>query len=1310
MRDYNVIALIKNVDEFLQKNHTWYVLQHLSVLLDTAAARILSQNTVQQILITFSKTINTLLQNNSIQALQAVTYIDRALHITKYFDLKNEKKILTGLREKCATDLESINILTITGNTNQELDSPRYAGEEVKYAYIDDLAPNNLSFLHARFSTRSKLLLFILAIVEKSHANDLKITIDVDKQEEILSALFQFTKQLLENKHFSQAVSFVEKMLLYCEKGNKQNMLNDYKTIMSVFVNPLKTITPNPGTQSDQIQGLLTPIEMLHSLPKELDNERKIDEFDKTQMQALLFYLTNSTLTKLAVTKTLQHVLTFYPQCIDVGDIGIAYHLLERSTILADEFDITVVKHELAIAQGDLLSLATDKAKDRGPLKPPPNFNQIEESLLNFFSVLPEIERANNQDKLHNIQHKITSIESNFVFQITRKWIAKNLANKMAIGINHFEQAYSKIEPLGQRLIDCGLYDAAWCFYTDIKSLLTQQTRHWHSILLQKIHYISQALLYTPNKYVITKGDWQTYREQLAAYREVLYNSISETNFLDKQKVFAHNMKALTAQWLQEGEVLMGPPDISFCIFGLGSMSRNTMAPFSDLECGILVKDQETVSKWEHWLENQSEPEEYLNTLFHLFKFKIASIGEIGNGFRLDKEGQPTTELRLIGTPESLLKMNSPPTVTSLEDDMAYSLLNPCYLYGNQNLLVEYQTLLQQKLQKTVLKNNHSTWQSILQKSFLPLHIKHLHKFDVTTLKDSEPGKEIDIKKYYIAPLMYIMGDYSLYYKIPYTNTESTLKVLKTNKEINTHWAEAYLNATIITDAIRVRLHMHYQEQLDVAVSFNIGAGNKYLTLTGEENQNLELINLAILIPAKFVLEQLNNDLPNYLYYPAKRIVEKAINDHHQKIPYEALRSMIATNILAKTDADAFLLDYMHLPQHFRNAYKINLQAFKHYFKTSFWDEVQYELLHCPLPDGTRESTIQKQEKWQKLFSTVITRNENQTFKKNKNITLSWFDSNGSIYTQALHPDLFTYLINNGYLDSKGDLKDNQKNLNLVSGDRLVIPVETKIANTSLSVHNKFFPEIPGMDHAVNIFSELVTGWGTPLVQLAKLTKGKQSHPILYSKTAKGTPLNCLITGDEAKNLNNSLDNKSYSQRFVLSLLLNQDDAKPSNMIAKYSRFRAGKIRLVCVDNDRSFFPSLTEEEGRIIPIVKDITYCFEKMHEELHPTIREQLLYLDPYTLLRNWLQQVQRISDVIQKLFTPNEIQNLYPKSTHANRLQQNIKGLFGGSRILKESIIGITLREHVISHLYVKFTRLQNFIIKNEKTTHYQLLLHT
>ncbi|KAH3731355.1 serine/threonine-protein phosphatase 6 regulatory ankyrin repeat subunit B [Pelomyxa schiedti] len=110
-----------------------------------------------------------------------------------------------------------------------------------------------------------------------------------------------------------------------------------------------------------------------------------------------------------------------------------------------------------------------------------------------------------------------------------------------------------------------------------------------------------------------------------------------------------------------------------------------------------------------------------------------------------------------------------------------------------------------------------------------------------------------------------------------------------------------------------------------------------------------------------------------------------------------------------------------------------------------------------------------------------------------------------------------------------------------------------------------------------------------------------------------------------------------------MGLITMPEDGKPNNFIFEE---RTGK--LVGIDNDRAFSPpEVVVEDGviwktcRKLMMVKSVLFCLSQIKQPLDSTASQEFLLLNPMSLMKDWMKDLDKIHKVWQTLkITPEEI----------------------------------------------------------------------
>ena len=304
-----------------------------------------------------------------------------------------------------------------------------------------------------------------------------------------------------------------------------------------------------------------------------------------------------------------------------------------------------------------------------------------------------------------------------------------------------------------------------------------------------------------------------------------------------------------------------------------------------------------------------------------------------------------------------------------------------------------------------------------------------------------------------------------------------------------------------------------------------------------------------------------------------------------------------------------------------------------------------------------------------------IPSNENQNVDNKKNTAILQGPNIGTIYL----PSNITKQI----LNDTGDI-----NSQIAYGRRNVCKIQLP-SNEILFF--KQYPEMPGVEYAINMLFMLLIGHGTSFTELTKLTppsnSRSKSFPVLISQGIHGDNFHDVLTDPEKSKILEQMDHLSFSELLLASLLVNFEDAKPDNFILE--KMQNNSYRLIGIDNDHAFVPPLVKEEGKTI-LVKCILYSLEMMKIPLHHSACERFLSFNVERILQQWLVLLQEQNQKFSNLFSESERKDLF-KQTKKNQ------GM----------IITIPFKSGSITDIYQKFKRLQSALQETPKITGIEIL---
>lgn len=378
---------------------------------------------------------------------------------------------------------------------------------------------------------------------------------------------------------------------------------------------------------------------------------------------------------------------------------------------------------------------------------------------------------------------------------------------------------------------------------------------------------VEQALItsYLPNNVALPTFDtWKkqqvSYHRQLAAIRHQARQALQERwqPFSKKpeeaqvekteaiQAIFAditQGMQALIKNMLQDCYSVSGPPPCGYAAIGLGSLARQEMTPYSDLEWAIVIE------------EDNAENRRYFQQLAALVSVKITSLAEtilpalaieslnpeftesswaffddiIPRGFAVDgamaeacktpqgkKDRRGTSVFALLGTPEQFadyLSYDSETKCYWFERHQAMTLptvlMNAVLLEGDASVFERYRNRLKQALHHLPSNSRQSLYQYLMHK----LLDGNLKAFVPNA---GEDGQLFDAKKSFYRIPNLIIDELALYYGLDLAQCSGVAKVTALEKMQGLiQPAAAQRLRYVLSETLRFRLqtYLHYGAQ-----------------------------------------------------------------------------------------------------------------------------------------------------------------------------------------------------------------------------------------------------------------------------------------------------------------------------------------------------------------------------------------------------------------------------------------------------------------------------------------------------------------
>jgi hypothetical protein len=760
------------------------------------------------------------------------------------------------------------------------------------------------------------------------------------------------------------------------------------------------------------------------------------------------------------------------------------------------------------------------------------------------------------------------------------------------------------------------------------------------------------------------------------------------------QKIFSEKSVALTSEMLTSAVKLLGPPPGEFALLLMGSSSRNDRLPYSDIELALLYSAVP---------EKMVEMRVYLYMVMSIFDFLVAKLQENypdHHGYYIDPSEHllidPNT---IIGTVDEIYRRNieipwitAPGFLVVFDDNelrpeiftslLSTTLVNP--LYGGSGLFSQFTSKV-----RHLLDSKSDRWtQENLSRAFYSGEAERDESRVFQVSLGAPNAKEIKFKNLlnrHLIALYCWMGVLRNAIDSPIRNSE-----IYSVKD-NLHKPLAYLAFTlclfldtkavcateIFDEACKMGiLPFPVMKLLQQFYFFSVSWRSK-LHLRKRAQQ--EEVFLSDISDKKWVF--LN--FVKVIQKPLLEALEEALNE-------KSSRNFIFRDIFS-----SIWSNYCELRDKWRE------ESRNHLLIT--------ELSDFPSHDGQRPSIAAAEVRKWKTLDAFLLRKRDVPEGSFPRLEVRYVSERKSQVQRMLHPKAVQCLLDNEFMNERGELIFKDKQVKKEKGRHLVMAVslvdvlkdsDDEIAKT---IWIKVYPECPLLEIVATEFANLLVGPNfLPWICLAKIVIGNKAYPAILSEGIPGS----LVTKDHPP----SLDRHLFSYRVLLALFLNQEDAKPANLIAKPGLENPENFILVSIDNDRSFYDAMTVNEATnsVTPQVKDITFCFDEMLLPISARVRDIFLTIDPHAFLSRWLSVSDKETFGLEDklLFLESEKEKCRPL-TGFSRSASRVSKKLTRNAVTEESVLALVLPDGLVSILYSKMMKLRQFLIKFPRATHLEML---
>ncbi|MBA3238326.1 MAG: DUF4116 domain-containing protein [Parachlamydiaceae bacterium] len=645
---------------------------------------------------------------------------------------------------------------------------------------------------------------------------------------------------------------------------------------------------------------------------------------------------------------------------------------------------------------------------------------------------------------------------------------------------------------------------------------------------------------------------------------------------------------------LEDAFNLIGKPPCFYDIRAMGSLGREEMCPFSDLEFMILIED--------------SSKKPYFKQLVEILEIQIASLGETQrfsffftylkepNPSGLHIDNSPTQEERLIQTPSQMAMLQRDPIIGPQE--IAHTSLKTTSLDQNTPALYfEFQEHLKKEpfLQKRIFASFR-----IIQKDYQE---RWKHPLDPQT-------SIVNLKQQCVALLNHLLSDIALYFGLRETNTLDIIDALTNIKLFTRESALLLKDSVAAIYSIRIRLHLLYKTQKEEA-SCQYQA--PFIQLTQKEIFVLEKCYWLSLKPLYSCLrEVLNPEKPS------------SVEDVFQEI--DLLKTSFQVSLLT--------LSPPLITQIATHLYQANEPIKKHLFYFETLSKMSYEylrqtylkslsensaifkaLLQIPNASGLRSLFFQNNENLKKSIQSITEKFNVLDPSKSQVVLISA----SSLTPRLLKPAAFEQIMDG----------NNLKKMYPNSAHRVCT-----ITCQDQQLHLKQNPTHPLMEYAIHNLYSRIAGDVTPCVELVRFNIGKTFYPVLISQTINGS---FWKKGE-------FIDQKQWTRVLLCAILSRPADGRLSNYIVH-------EKKIYCIDNDLSFVEPAVISWNSCKVNFFSFLFCMQPLDTLLDAEILQEFERLDRSAILEGWIQDVIQKDKEYSALFSESEREILLREDSNGN-----------------------------------------------------------
>lgn len=638
----------------------------------------------------------------------------------------------------------------------------------------------------------------------------------------------------------------------------------------------------------------------------------------------------------------------------------------------------------------------------------------------------------------------------------------------------------------------------------------------------------------------------------------------------------------------------------AYDLLSMGSVAREEVCPYSDLEWILLVEDPNERSHFEPFIK--------------LFDLLLRSLREspMPQEFSALRSPHKTgLHLDMGAALEELIQTTNFPQTRGFEYEFEPRSL-PCVMmrvrsifHVGSNLLPEYNASMHVVLEKDI--------DGMKLRIHRAIRILEIRMAEYRHSQDPFTGNLIDIKKDFVEPLFLTIGDLALYYDISSQNTLDIIDELE-KQEVFTQQTCSLLKACVaMIYQLRVRLQIFYEEDKALASLEKSQTNECVITavLTNSEKKILQCAHYLLLVPLYDLLSvwlHRETDKPPF---------------HKTDLPNRGVEMFTQAS---KTDskpskAKAFISAIRHhleitgdsLPKHrwyFRMCTSAtNSEPLRELFLLNH--PHSNELLEIPKANGERLPEIQREKRFQESLKELLV---DDTPLKGLVVQVSF----PNMPPGFLEPEIVQQIFS-----EEGEWKICERTEISVGESKWVLDPS---------------PKNPLMEFAVHNFTQRFMGVGTACSMLAKIEiKGSDlSLPVLICEALEGE----VVTKIEYKSPDNIeggaefleteeglvIDNHHLTLRCIRDLFLLSMNMNTSRMLID----AGGRLHDCEPANPIALVHQLSDQTPRI-----DTFYPFPYSLASWSEIAQAHMMNLSMNDLLNSWRDDVRGREESYRTLF---------------------------------------------------------------------------